>query len=65
MATVTGKSRSPILNAAWAGLRAADKKKPEPQAEPTPARAALAKAEKKAAKHVPKKKAPAKKARAK
>lgn len=65
MATVTGKSRSPILNAAWAGLRAADRKKPQPQAEPTPARAALAKAEKKAAKHAPKKKAPAKKGRAK
>lgn len=65
MAFVIGKSKSPILNAAWAALRAADKKKPEPQAEPTPARAALAKAEKKAAKHVPKKKAPAKKGRAK
>lgn len=65
MAFVIGKSRNPILDAAWKGLRAADKKKPQPQAEPTPARAALAKAEKKAAKHVPKKKAAAKKARAK
>lgn len=65
MAFVIGKSKNAILNAAWAGLRATDKKKPEPQAEPTPARAALAQAEKKAAKHVPKKKATAKKARAK
>ena len=65
MAFVIGKSRNPILNAAWAGLRAADKKKPQPQPEPTPARAALSKAEKKAANHVPKKRAPAQNARAK
>jgi len=65
MAFVIGKSKNAILDAAWAGMRAADRKKPQPQAEPTPARAALAKAVKKAAKHVPKKKAPAKKARAK
>lgn len=65
MAFVIGKSKNAILDAAWAGMRAADRKKPQPQAEPTPARAALAKAEKKAAKHVPKKKAPAKKGRAK
>lgn len=64
MAFVIGKSKSPILNAAWAGLRAADKKKPEPAAPAPPARSALAKAEAKAAKHVPKKRA-AKKARAK
>jgi hypothetical protein len=56
MAFVIGKSKNAILDAAWAGMRAADRKKPQPQAEPTPARAALAKAEKKA---------PAKKARAK
>lgn len=65
MAFVIGKSRNPILNAAWAGLRAADKKKPEPAAPAPPARAALAKAEAKAAKHVPKKNAAAKKGRAK
>lgn len=64
MAFVIGKSKNAILDAAWAGMRAADRKKPQPQAEPTPARAALATAEKKAAKHVPKK-AAAKKARAK
>ena len=63
MAFVIGKSRNPILNAAWAGLRAADKKKPEPAAPAPPARAALAKAEAKAAKHVPKKKAAPRKAK--
>lgn len=64
MAFVIGKSKNAILDAAWAGMRAADRKKPQPQAEPTPARAALAKAEANAAKHVPKKRA-AKKARTK
>lgn len=65
MAFVIGKSKSPILNAAWAALRAADKKKPEPAAPAPQPRAVLATAEKKAAKHAPKKKAAAKKARAK
>mgnify|MGYP006921423711 CR=1 FL=1 len=64
MPFIVGPSKNPTTALALAGLRAADKKKPQPQAEPTPARAALATAEKKAAKHVPKK-AAAKKARAK
>jgi len=65
MAFVIGKSKNAILDAAWARLRAAEKKKPEPAAPAPQPRAVLATAEAKATKHVPKKKAAAKKARTK